>query len=316
MKQPVIGKENQLSETDLPITLYLNQRLTFDLLAVLQGGFSSLTTVQTTSAEENTANSQRGAGLGISNVFAFLGVNLNSAKSRQHEDKISESTTEELVHTPASLFAQLRKELMSRKLVHNLLNLSDEIDSIRPSHFVEFEATLRRNPLVDMLDSISEILPLIEFFDTDTEVSVHGKGRGNNPRKQRNPKKPNEYTVIKKQVDTVKKMVTTADGNQDFLAEIGGLRVVLPIKQSYFIDPSMNDVIDGTFRVFGKVTRVISDDRESINLLRKTAVGKFDELIRGIAVFESVGTQSGFDEEVEISISGPTMQVIPIAIFS
>ena len=49
-------QQPELVAADLPMTLYLNQRWTFDLLAALQGGFTNFTTVQTTSSDgkENT----------------------------------------------------------------------------------------------------------------------------------------------------------------------------------------------------------------------------------------------------------------------
>lgn len=41
----------------------------------------------------------------------------------------------------------------------------------------------------------------------------------------------------------------------------------------------MNDILDGTFRVFGKVTRVVSDNSESIDLMRRSSSGKFSGFI-------------------------------------
>ena len=49
-------EQPNFSAIDLPITLYLNQRLTFDLLAILQGGFSSFSKIQTTPSGETTTN--------------------------------------------------------------------------------------------------------------------------------------------------------------------------------------------------------------------------------------------------------------------
>ena len=45
---------DQIRASDLPIVLYLNQRLTFDVLASLDGGFSHFTTIQTTFAGESS----------------------------------------------------------------------------------------------------------------------------------------------------------------------------------------------------------------------------------------------------------------------
>ena len=156
--------EPQIIATDLPITLYLNQRLTFDLLAILQGGFSRFATVQTTSSGGTTTKASGEAQLGTSNVFAFLGVKLTGQGSRQAEDKQSENTTQDIVHTPASLFARLRKELQDRKLVR-CVSPTTNLDEVRPSDFVEFEATLRRSPLIDILNSFSELVPLMKLAD-------------------------------------------------------------------------------------------------------------------------------------------------------
>ena len=83
------------------------------------------------------------------------------------------------------------------------------------------------------------------------------------------------------------------------------------------MDPTMNDVIDGTVRVMGKVPRVLIDSSdESISLLRKSAIGRFPGLVEqfGTAMPNIDGLGSG--GEVETEIAGPAMQVNPIAIFS
>ena len=300
--------------TDLPLTLYLNQRQVFDLLAVLRGGFSRFSTVHTTSSGETTTSINGKAQLGVSNVFALLGVNLDAHGSRQAENTRSENTTEEVIHTPASLFAQLRKELRVRALVRDVSS-SPDLHSIRPSEFVEFEATLRRSPLIELLDTFSALVPLISLADAGTsQISTQNEG-SRNTRKRKGADKRNEYSGLKDQIDLVKSAVT-AEGSQDFIAEMDRMRVVLTTEQDYFIDPTMNDIIDGTFRVFGKATRVIADDREKISLLRKTAVGKFGPIVDALRPAIEEMQNTGFSGSVETDISGPTMQVIPIAIFS
>ncbi|MDE0291389.1 MAG: hypothetical protein OXK19_02580 [Candidatus Dadabacteria bacterium] len=299
-------ERSDLTAADLPVTLYLNQRLTFDLLAVLQGGFSSFSTVQTTSLGETATNLDGKAQLGVSNAFAFLGVDLSAQGSRQTGQKKSESTTEKIVHTPASLFARLRKELRDRELVCSMTSPSN-LEEVHPSDFVEFQAALRRSPLIDILDTFSQLIPLISMADAESRQATNRGGKGKN--------KQNEYSDLKKQMELFKSAVT-AEGSQDFIAEMHSLRVVLTTEQDYFIDPSMNDIIDGTFRVFGKITRVVSDDTEGISLLRNTALGRFGGIVEQLGpVIESM-KDSGFSGSLETYISGPTMQVIPIAIFS
>lgn len=134
-------------------------------------------------------------------------------------------------------------------------------------------------------------------------------------RKRKGGEKRNEYSELKDQMDLLKSAVTS-EGSQDFIAEMDKVRVVLTTEQDYFIDPTMNDIIDGTFRVFGKTTRVIADNTEGISLLRKTAVGKFGPVVEALGPAMEGMQDSGFSGPIETDISGPTMQVIPIAIFS
>ena len=112
------------------------------------------------------------------------------------------------------------------------------------------------------------------------------------------------------------KSAVTVEGSRDFIAEMDSLRLVLTTEQGYFIDPSMNDIIDGIFCVFGKVTRVVSDESEKISLLRKTSLRKFPSFVEALGPVKAGMKDSGFRGHVETDISGPTMQIIPIAIFS
>ena len=103
----------------------------------------------------------------------------------------------------------------------------------------------------------------------------------------------------------------------DLVATVEGMGFVLTVEQSYFNDPSMNEVLDGDFRVFGKVTRRLSSDSKTIQLFRRSTIGKFgafntalDEMTDQVSSAEFHG---GVSDAV---ISGPALQIIPIAIFA
>ena len=307
-------EKDKLAATDLPIALYLNQRLTFDLLAMLQGGFSQFVTVQTASSGGKETKVSGEAQLGASNVFAFLGMRLSGQGSRQTEEKQSESTKQEIVHTPASLFAQLRRELYERNLVRCVTPLSN-LYEVHPGEFVEFEATLRRNPLTDILDSFSQLVPLVKMASIGTAQTENQGSRQSGRKSGSGQRKQDEFSVVRSQIDLLRSAITT-EGSQDLIAEVGTMKVVLTTEQDFFIDPSMNDTIDGTFRVFGKATRVISDSNDKISLLRRTALGRFGNIADSLGeAFESL-QDTGFSGSVDTEIFGPTMQIMPIAIFS
>ena len=271
-------------------------------------------TVQTASSGGKETKVSGEAQLGASNVFAFLGMRLSGQGSRQTEEKQSESTTQEIVHTPASLFAQLRRELYERNLVRCVTPLSN-LNEIHPGEFVEFEATLRRNPLTDILDSFSQLVPLVKMASIGTAQTENQGSRQSGRKPGSGQRKQDEFSVVRSQIDLLRSAITT-EGSQDLVAEVATMKVVLTTEQVFFIDPSMNDTIDGTFRVFGKATRVISDSNDKISLLRRTALGKFGNIADSLGeAFESL-QDTGFSGSVDTEIFGPTMQIMPIAIFS
>ena len=126
--------------------------------------------------------------------------------------------------------------------------------------------------------------------------------------------KQNSVLPQQKEIDAIASLFTD-EKCQDFIAELKDMNVVLTTDKVYFIDPTMNDVIDGQFHVFGKVARVIVENYETINLLRKLPISKIIhksfEAKEKFSKLEELGIGS-----INPEIEGPAMQVIPIAIFS
>ena len=111
----------------------------------------------------------------------------------------------------------------------------------------------------------------------------------------------------------------TTGRSEDLISRVGQINVVITTEQQYFIDPTMNDIIDGTFHIFGKATRVISKGGdENISLLRKAhALGQFKSLLPTIQeAMSQFANELGYSGDSSTEIQGPAIQVIPIAIFS
>ena len=63
-----------MEDEKLLVSIYMNQKIVFDMLAILEDGFSNLTTVQKTATSENETSKGISGEIGTSNIFAFLGV--------------------------------------------------------------------------------------------------------------------------------------------------------------------------------------------------------------------------------------------------
>ena len=307
---------SEVKASDLPIALYLNQRVTFDLLAILEDGFAHMTTLQASSSNAEGSELEAAAQLGIGNPFAFLGLSLGGRGKRGEATKSGEVITEQLFHTPTSLFARLRQQLMEQGLVRVLDEKSVDFGKVAPGQFVEFEAVLRRSPVVSVLESLIGLAPILEAVDAAPAPPANPSRRKGGRSQKSQAKQKSQPVEGMREMKLMRDAVAGA-GSEDLVAECGAHRFVLTAEKPYFVDSTMNDVIDGTFRVFGKVTRVVPyEGEEGISLLRRSALGKFGDVVKELQpVFEGL-RDAGFSGEAETEIPAPTLQLIPIGIFA
>ena len=153
-------------------------------------------------------------------------------------------------------------------------------------------------------------MPIADKFDLNSDVPV-GMGK---PKRNRSAKN-NQHDAVFQQIKAVRQFIQR-EGSQDLVAKVGGRSFVLTVEDQYFIDPTMNDVLNGTFRILGKVTRAIQDNSKSINLLRMTPLGLFPDVAHQLTSSMSTVDNIKIDRNsTETKIDGPTLQVIPIGIF-
>ncbi len=106
------------SSRRLSIPIYLNQRIVFDLLAIVREGFSQLRTIRTSDTESQTNRSDLGGQLGASNVFAFWASDSKDPEGRNSKaSQNQQEVAEERVFTPTSLFSALRDGLIETRVV-------------------------------------------------------------------------------------------------------------------------------------------------------------------------------------------------------
>jgi hypothetical protein len=291
----------------LIVPVYLNQRLVFDLLAMLQGGISTVTAV--TKIESSNISNQdiASATFGLSEAFSsLLRIDLSGKKTRSTSGNDENRMAEERVHTPASLFYQLRNILLEK----DVLKILSEKVTPEPGDMVEFEASLKRNPVIETLDSMAEMMGMAPIFiDKPSEV----KGQKRNSQET-------DYQKLQKQISAFS--ASLKSGNTiDLTAENLSAKhsAVITVETQFLNDPLMSDLVDGKFRVLGKVIRTINDDSESISLIRKAAISKMPSSIieQAFGGLAALSTDQGFGTpEMFWEVTGPAIQIIPVAIYA
>ena len=300
-----------IEPVDLCIPIYLNQQVVFDMLAVLDDGFARLSTIKISSGETEVSKSGGSALIGVSNVFALLGVSFSGERGKEKGVQKKAEVSQEKVHTPTSLFVKLKLRLREKQLLRRVKSISD-LNEVNSGEFVEFKAILRKNPLVDTIETIKTFMELATLF-TEDDSSAHSKGKKGKPQ--------NQNSAIMKQLNGMLTTLTQSSSIELIgeLLELPGATSVITARPDYFNPSDLSEIIDGEFHVLGKVTRVIKDESdEPINLLRKTAFGRIDQrlfesLSEAMAGLDNVGVNM---PEFVTRIESPALLVVPIAIYT
>lgn len=284
---PNIDKEK------LTIPIYLNTKIVFDMLATIEDGFSEVKNVQTSNSKskEEAANAE----IGISNVFSLLQVGFTGNRKRTNNDE--QVTTEEKTHTTVSLFQKLKTALEENKFIKK------DTDDLVEGDFIELQGILKPNPLIDMLENFNEIVAL---------SSVFNDSKGN---KSKSRKILEDQTFNRQIVALINGL--RGNGKRDIICKTDNMEIVIPTDENYFLNKSMSELTDGNYKILGKITK-ISKSGETISLLRNTAFSKFklDKLKEFQELFQDPSLNKIIDpKDIKTEIEGPTLMIIPIAIY-
>jgi len=294
-------------DKQLLVPVYLNQRLVFDLLAMLQGGLSTVTAVSQTSSRSHDVKRDVGASFAVSEALAsLLKVDLSGKRSSSGSREVAEEISEERVHTPASLLYQLRNNLNDIAAISNL----DEGREPKAGEFIEFEASLLKNPVLEAMDGMSRIMDIAVLFDGSHKDGPKKKGAS----------PVNENKRLKDQIDGFSESLKSGNTVDLITSKSStGITAVVTLEKSSLNDPMMSDLVDGKFKVLGKVIRSVSDSSDSISLIRNNVLSNFPPHLRDSLseMFRALGSEHGFSmPEVRWQIESPAIQVLPIAIYA
>ena len=293
-----------MKSNDLIIPVYLNQRIVFDLVAMLQKGIATVTRVAEDRTKSDKKADEIGASFGLNSAFAtLLRIDLSGKKETSAESASTTTSSEERVHTPSSLFFELRRMMIEKDIL-----LQDTPDlQPEPGDFIEFSSVLQRNPLVETIDAVLAVYRMGEIWEETPKKSQKGS-KPSNPPSRPFERQFKELSELLRSEDTVD---LTAEGLEC------GYGVMTTLETQYLNDPTMADLVDGTYRIIGKVIRSVADG-DALNLVRKNAFGiiqgeQREKMIQGLRKLSE--TQPGIPAP-RWDLEGPAIQVIPVAIFA
>ncbi|NOZ22021.1 MAG: hypothetical protein GXP25_13145 [Planctomycetes bacterium] len=291
---------------DLIIPVYLNQRMVFDLIAMLEDGISTVTKVVSSEESKQAEESKYGAEFGLGQALSsLLRIRVGGGHAEAAQGAKGKQQSEEKVHTPSSLLQKLRRILASQKKITYLDETGTQPEA---GQIVEFSAPLRRNPLIEVMNAMISMLDIAIAFSDEPRRDKSKKG-GLSADKR-----------TKAQMEKFLEMLK-AGGTLDLVGESlgSGYRTVITLEEEFLNDPSMSDLAEGTFQVLGKAIRVVPDSDQSISLIRKASLSIMEKgtLTKMFSEMEQGAAGSGINiPSLQWEIEGPVVQVVPIGIFA
>lgn len=306
-----------MDNKELCIPAYLNQAIVFDLLAIIEDGFSNIKAIKSTNSNSTQNNSEIEAKaeteLGMKNIFSLLSIGLRGKFDHNSGKDEGKEEAYEKVYTPASLFWKLRKYLIENDLLIHLETVEDK-STIKIGSFIEFEAVFHKNPIIENIENIQRFVDIIKVFSPETlgpPASSHpGGGKTSKNKEIKQP-------AIVEQIDALFKALTLND-SMDLLASAESeIKFIVTSDQNYFINGNVNRVIDGRYKILGKINNYIKEDGESISLLRTTSFNRlkrelFEQMFSGFSGISDAGIAL---PEIITEVTSPCIQIVPIAIY-
>lgn len=325
MAKPDQKAEGARPSNAYPIPLYLNQKHVFSVLAMMEGGFAQLENVKATWSDQDSRSNKAAGEVGVSNVFALLGIKLSGERATQHQNADTQEVSSERVHTPDSLFARMRERLHQEGRIK-----TESFENVTPGDYVEFKVTLRKNPLINLLETMYSFVQIAEGVQESASQQPRSVGSGRNktqgPSGKPTPASPQLTSPISnvqmlKQLEVLLKSLKGIEGGTfDLIGTVtdSPMQVVLVLDPSFASDPTSRDLVDGEYTVLGKATRIVTgNSSDKINLLRKTSLGMAPAIVQQLVeILASMSTHGlSVPDKIETEVSGPAMQVVPVAIF-
>ena len=298
-------EEFGMKAEQLMIPVYINEKIVLDMLAIIEDGFSTVSQVSYNEYKDRGNMQKIDAGVSTSTTLMskLLKINLNGEASRTGQSGESENVAKEKVHTNVSLLSKFRTFLVDKRILKYGFDVSD----IAIGDFIEIEGELQKNPLINYMDIFMDIFRMAGIFSEKPKLGDKTQAR--------NQKRQEDETVkqIKSFADELKH-----SGTIDFILTNGDRTVVLSAQEQYLSNDNISEIIGGHFKVLGKVIAICKDEKEKIDLLRKTTLSVLPpslmtEMFTGLQNDEA--KQFNFPE-LKTQISGPAVIVIPVAIYA
>lgn len=313
-------------DKDLIIPVYVDTNALLDLLASIEGGFSTMEKVTTRSAEgsgiDRNVKADAGSEFGVPNVLSLLKLNLGYSANWKKSQEGSEQRESDRYHTYGSLFHRLREYLTANSLLKRLNEGGNVWADIAPSDFVEIRGVFRPNPFASSLEIMDRLIGIYKLFLNSSFPSQSSAGQAD---KRKSQEEKTRVQSEAKQIEQFKEFLRgvlqdiQSENIRAFVVDLNypkDYRAVILLYLNYMRDQTTKELSHKEYRLLGKVVRKVEkESSEKIDLLLGTGLGGIGkQTLQGlVAMFNQVPNMNL--PEIQTEINGPALEIVPVAIF-
>jgi hypothetical protein len=327
------------------VTIYRDNQLVVDLL---QQGFSRGFLTESSSSQSNSSTTldKRNSGkkatasfkanaTGIANINAGGSFDYGTGKDKTYTG--SQSGEDKFLHTEAFALHHIFNELQQANQIQQINQISDA-QKVNVGDFVEFSATFRPNEVSSILDVFTpeltgEIAKNIARRATlkalEDPVPIDQMEQWKETRRlEESIKAETASLIIRGLINDLRSQAT-----REYYATIPGhpeaLTAVLACESSAFITADPDRVLDGQYRVFGKVISGTTQDASIFSRskllarIQPTTLNQISSIIQKSADMPIKNLSGGdmttlgklFDLSLPSIIEGYSFNILPIAIY-
>lgn len=300
-----------MTDYTLSHPVYLDIPMMLSFLAALEGGVVVSQDMTETSSETSSHKASATAGL-RARLFTVGSGELGAAGSLDKSATTGATSQVQRQHTAESLFNALLATLREDSQITSIES-SEELRDLAIGQIVEIEGTFRGNPLEDILAFFATILPYVE-----PEPPSKANPKSGNPAQRAAAQKADSGPALDPDITRMFHLMNKDLENSpvhDLLFRTpSGLPVVATASTEFYGPATVEYLREGSFRVLGKVTKVVGDG-ETINLSRRTVLGLASSDIAEDIVSSARAIEGVNLDVAEAIVPTPALQILPLAIY-
>ena len=290
-------------------------------LAALQNGVTLQREITETSESHTEKSVEASVQGNTTEVLQVLGLKLGIDGDGTLDSSKGSDTQSRFVmqHSFASLFNVLLSTLKSEKLVTGLTN-KKSLSGIGPGDIVEFEAAIHDNPTDVLIRTLNTWVQMKPLFLPDQNGKSHAaKRRQNRPAQDPSSIEMQETFKLLELLINLLNNDMTASTLTDLVgkSEKPRFHSIIAVDRDHFTDTSRASIVDGKYKVLGKVISVEESPEQSISLGRRGTILRMVENADESSftdLFDAVHLVLP-DQISALSVQGPYLQILPIAIY-